>query len=93
MAANQSFVIGDSVAIRCTIRVADVLTSPGSTTFLVERPDGTESNPSTVSTSTGQRDCVYVPTQAGYHRVKITGTSPAPFVRERTFYVASSAIS
>ena len=92
MTANPSFPIGDSVVIDLTIYVDDVLTNPTATTFTVEEPDGTNNTPSTVDNGTGLKGCVFVPDQAGYHRWKAVGTSPAAFVREGTFYVHSSGI-
>jgi len=87
MGANRSFVRGDTVVIMLTIYVDDVLTDPGVTTFKVEEPDGTDNAPMTVADSTGVMSCLFVPDQQGYHRWRATGTTPAPFLREGTFYV------
>jgi hypothetical protein len=86
MSANRSFVRGDTVEILLTVYVDDVLTDPGATSFTIEEPDGTDNVQAATSVSTGVRSTTFVPDQQGYHRWKATGTAPAPFVREGTFY-------
>lgn len=93
MSANKSFPIGDTVRLTFKFRVDDVLTDPTAVTVTVEEPDGTDNTPTATKTSTGIYTATFVPDQAGYHRFKVTGTGPAPGVREGTFYVHTSGIA
>jgi hypothetical protein len=92
MTANKGYVVGDTVRITLTVRVDDVLTNPGSTTWTIEEPDGTDNAPSNVGVSTGVVRTTFAPDQAGYHRWRAVGTTPASFAREGTFYVYATAI-
>lgn len=94
MSASKSFVLGDTVRLKNTIYVDDVLTNPTSQAWTIEEPDGTDQALTEASSATGVWTATFTPTQSGWHRVKFTATgNNADYVRERTFYVATSAIS
>lgn len=91
MSAGYSTVVGDTVKIRLTIRVDDVLTDPGAVVFTIDRPDGTNSTPSVTTSSAGVYSTKFAVAYAGHYRWRATGTAPASFLREGSFYVASQA--
>jgi len=91
MAASKSFVVGNTVRFKNTIKVDDVLTDPSTVTFLVEEPDGTDQAITEASATTGIHTGTFKPTQSGWHKVSFTGAgNSADYVRERQFYVATS---
>lgn len=93
MSSNRSFAVGNTVRVKATIRVDDTLTDPTTVTITIEEPDGTDQTPSVSNPSTGVHQATFAPDQTGYHRVKIEGSgNSADFIKERTFYVASSGI-
>lgn len=92
MTAGYSTVIDDTVKIRLTISVDDVLTDPASYVFTVDAPDGSDSTPTSVNESTGVWSCTFSVDQAGVYRWRATGNGPASFLREGSFYVASTHV-
>jgi flagellar hook assembly protein FlgD len=93
MSASHSSVIGDTVKFEIEVYVDDVLTAPTTVTFLVEEPDGTDQDITESTPSTGVYVGTFKSTKAGWHRVSFTGAgNDGDFVRERTFYVATSSI-
>ena len=88
MTASHGFFFGDVVVIDLTISVESTATNPGAVVFSILPPDGTVSNPTTIDrTGTGAYGCEYETFTEGWHRWRATGTTPAAFAREGTFYV------
>jgi hypothetical protein len=93
MSASHSTVIGDTVKLVNEVYIDDVLADPTTVTFTVEEPDGTDNDVTTGSTVTGVHTGTFAVSQAGWHRVKMVGAgNDGDYVRERTFYVATSSI-
>ena len=91
MSASYSTVIGNTARFKNEIYVDNVLTNPTSQAWTVEEPDGTDQALTEASSATGIWTATFVPTQAGWHKVKFTATgNSADYVRERMFYVATS---
>ncbi len=93
MGAAESFVVGDTIKFQNDIYVDDALTDPTTKTWVIELPDGTDVSLTEASGATGIWTATYLTTQAGWHVVQFKGAgNSADYVRERDFYVGTSAI-
>lgn len=89
---NKSFVVGDTIKITATHKLASTLTNPTGCVITVEEPDGTDQTPTVDTSATGIRFATFTPDQVGYHQVRVVSTGTVAGARESRFYVTSSGI-
>lgn len=88
MTASKSFFLGDVVVLDIDVSVESTDTDPTVVTFYILDATGSITTPSTTNeTGTGVFSARYETISEGWHRFRITGTAPASFAREGSFYV------
>jgi uncharacterized protein YfaS (alpha-2-macroglobulin family) len=90
MAAGE-YEMGDTVRLKTSITVDDVLTNPTTITLKVRKPDGTITTETPVQDGvTGKYRFDIVVNQHGTWSYRFEGTGPAAGVGERSFIVKHS---
>lgn len=90
--AINTYIIGQTIVLRCAFTVDGALTDPTAALCEVEAPDGTIATPAVAAVSTGVRTAQYTPTQAGMHAVAWSGTGAAAGYNESQFYVVARKV-
>lgn len=88
----NTYIIGQTIVLRCEYRVSGTLTDPTTALCEVEAPDGTIHTPSITAASTGVKTAEYMPTEAGLHYVAWTGTGAAAGYEESSFFVKAQQV-